>query len=284
MACRLLSGGARRILARPCGSHAPRTRSRSRPPTGAQTYARARRRRDARGRARAAGARRAAPAIASRSRCPPRAPFVEALHGCLRLGAVAVPIDLRLSEAERTARIERCAVVVDAPLYRASDRAGAAARRVPAAAGSSGPHTHDLDATAIVVHTSGTTVRRPARRADLRQLAVERARLGRRARPRPRRALAVHAAAVARRRAVDPPAQRDLRDDGRRARRLRRAPCRGRAASRRGDARLGRADDARPPARRRPARPARGCAPRSSAAGRSRRRCSSVRAPRACAR
>ena len=35
---------------------------------------------------------------------PARRPFVEALHGCMRLGAVAVPIDLRLAEAERAAR------------------------------------------------------------------------------------------------------------------------------------------------------------------------------------
>jgi O-succinylbenzoic acid--CoA ligase len=73
------------------------------------------------------------------------APFVEALHGCMRLGAVAVPIDLRLSGAERAARVEGCVTLVDAPL------AG------PERAASSGPHTHDLDAAAIVVHTSGTT-------------------------------------------------------------------------------------------------------------------------------
>jgi len=34
---------------------------------------------------------------------PAGADFVAALHGCLRLGAVAVPVDLRLGEAERTA-------------------------------------------------------------------------------------------------------------------------------------------------------------------------------------
>jgi O-succinylbenzoic acid--CoA ligase len=73
------------------------------------------------------------------------APFAEALHGCLRLGAVAVPVDLRLSAAERAARAGACAVVVDAPLEGAQDGDVALCA------------THDLDATAIVVHTSGTS-------------------------------------------------------------------------------------------------------------------------------
>jgi O-succinylbenzoic acid--CoA ligase len=76
---------------------------------------------------------------------PAQAAFVEALHGCMRLGAVAVPIDLRLSEGERTARVDGCVAVVDAPLRGDEDRP------------EGGRHTHDLDATAIVVHTSGTT-------------------------------------------------------------------------------------------------------------------------------
>ncbi|HEV7807615.1 MAG TPA: AMP-binding protein [Solirubrobacteraceae bacterium] len=76
---------------------------------------------------------------------PAGAPFVEALHGCMRLGGVAVPVDPRLSAAERAARTGACAVVVEAPLEGAQDD------EVALAAG------HDLDATAIVVHTSGTT-------------------------------------------------------------------------------------------------------------------------------
>jgi O-succinylbenzoic acid--CoA ligase len=104
--------------------------------------------------------------------------FVEALHGCMRLGAVAVPIDLRLTVAERAARAEGCAVVVEAPLDAAEDggplsaEAPRAAVRsedggqpsagAPRAAGDADLTaplltTHDLDATAIVVHTSGTT-------------------------------------------------------------------------------------------------------------------------------
>ncbi|MEA2155258.1 MAG: o-succinylbenzoate---CoA ligase [Solirubrobacteraceae bacterium] len=76
---------------------------------------------------------------------PARRAFVETLHGCLRLGAVAVPIDLRLSPAERRLRTAGCAAIVGRPL------AGLADEGEPPAL------THDLEATAIVVHTSGTT-------------------------------------------------------------------------------------------------------------------------------
>lgn len=76
---------------------------------------------------------------------PARAPFVAALHGCMRLGAVVVPLDLRLTAAERDARSAGCAALVDAPLD------GAARSDAPLLG------THDLDAPAIVVHTSGTT-------------------------------------------------------------------------------------------------------------------------------
>jgi O-succinylbenzoic acid--CoA ligase len=71
--------------------------------------------------------------------------FVQTLHGCQRLGAVAVPIDLRLSAAERRLRTERCAAVVGEPLTGLADEGAPLAL------------THDLDATAIVVQTSGTT-------------------------------------------------------------------------------------------------------------------------------
>jgi O-succinylbenzoic acid--CoA ligase len=71
--------------------------------------------------------------------------FAQALHSCLLIGAPAVPVDLRLSAAERERILERVAVLVDEPL----PERGALA---PAA-----PVRHDLDATAVVVHTSGTT-------------------------------------------------------------------------------------------------------------------------------
>ncbi|MFP5364602.1 MAG: AMP-binding protein [Thermoleophilia bacterium] len=76
---------------------------------------------------------------------PARRAFVETLHGCLLLGAPAVPVDLRLRAAERRARTEDCAAVICQPL------AGLADARAPITG------LHDLDATAIVVHTSGTT-------------------------------------------------------------------------------------------------------------------------------
>jgi o-succinylbenzoate---CoA ligase len=76
---------------------------------------------------------------------PARRAFVETLHGCMRLGAVAVPVDLRLRPDERRLRTAGCAAVVAEPL------AGLADEGAPLTA------MHDLDATAIVVHTSGTT-------------------------------------------------------------------------------------------------------------------------------
>ena len=75
---------------------------------------------------------------------PPGLAFAVALHGCLRLGAVAVPVDLRLGDAERATRAATCALTVDAPL----DGDGPDAPLLD---------VHDLDAVAAVIHTSGTT-------------------------------------------------------------------------------------------------------------------------------
>jgi len=72
--------------------------------------------------------------------------FAQALHACLLLGAVAVPIDLRLSAAERERIAVGCALLVDQPLD--SDREP---EQTPTAS------RHELDATAVVIHTSGTT-------------------------------------------------------------------------------------------------------------------------------
>jgi O-succinylbenzoic acid--CoA ligase len=44
---------------------------------------------------------------------PPGVPFCAALHGCALLGAVAVPIDLRLAGAEREARLEGVSTLVE---------------------------------------------------------------------------------------------------------------------------------------------------------------------------
>ena len=64
--------------------------------------------------------------------------FAIALHACLRLGAVAVPVDLRDPRAPREP------LVVDAPLPRTGARAVA-------------PRACDLGATALIVRTSGTS-------------------------------------------------------------------------------------------------------------------------------
>jgi O-succinylbenzoic acid--CoA ligase len=73
--------------------------------------------------------------------------FAQALHACLLLGAPAVPIDLRLAPAERRAIEDRCELVVGEPLASAASPAG----------GPAAPSTHDLDAVAAVLYTSGTS-------------------------------------------------------------------------------------------------------------------------------
>ncbi len=74
--------------------------------------------------------------------------FAQALHACLLLGAIAVPIDLRLSDGERAQIAATAAVLVAEPLG-----LGVA----PPAAEGTGAGCHELDATAVVIHTSGTT-------------------------------------------------------------------------------------------------------------------------------
>jgi O-succinylbenzoic acid--CoA ligase len=67
--------------------------------------------------------------------------LIVALHGCLLIGAAAVPIDLRLREAERAPRLAGAALVVEQLPSGAALAAGAL----------------DLDAVATVMYTSGTT-------------------------------------------------------------------------------------------------------------------------------
>jgi O-succinylbenzoic acid--CoA ligase len=104
--------------------------------------------------------------------------FARALHACLLIGAVAVPVDLRLSVAERERIVAGCGVLVEEPLDTAAsapidpaggtriDTAVSALTDTPVsapmettvnAAIPSAGAAHDLDATAIVIHTSGTT-------------------------------------------------------------------------------------------------------------------------------
>ena len=68
--------------------------------------------------------------------------FAAALHGCLLLGAAAVPIDLRLGDTERETRMRGVAARVEGPLD------GPPLARVD---------QHRADAVAAVMHTSGST-------------------------------------------------------------------------------------------------------------------------------
>jgi O-succinylbenzoic acid--CoA ligase len=101
-----------------------------------------------------ARARAAAGALAGRGVSPgnrvalalqPGVELVVALHGCLLVGAAAVPIDLRLRDAERAARVAGAAVLVDEALD-----GGPPIGEVPECS---------LDRVATVVYTSGTTGR-----------------------------------------------------------------------------------------------------------------------------
>jgi o-succinylbenzoate---CoA ligase len=68
--------------------------------------------------------------------------FVAAFHGCLLAGCGAVPLDVRVMEAERTLRSREATVVVDSPLD------GPPMIQ---------PEPLELGAVATVMHTSGTT-------------------------------------------------------------------------------------------------------------------------------
>jgi O-succinylbenzoic acid--CoA ligase len=76
---------------------------------------------------------------------PPGDAFCVALHAILRIGAVAVPVDLRLSARERARVTEGTTEVIDGAVI-GTPAAEARLRE-----------RHDLDAPAIVVHTSGTS-------------------------------------------------------------------------------------------------------------------------------
>ena len=74
----------------------------------------------------------------------PGLPFLEALHGCLILGAPAVPIDPRLGDRERQAVLREIELRVERPLT--GDRGVFQL-----------PDPPERDEVALVVHTSGTT-------------------------------------------------------------------------------------------------------------------------------
>jgi O-succinylbenzoic acid--CoA ligase len=73
--------------------------------------------------------------------------FVTTVHGVLLAGAVAVPVDLRLSEEERARRIPAGALVVDRALAATPTDAASRDPAAPIA----------LEQTAAIMHTSGTT-------------------------------------------------------------------------------------------------------------------------------
>ena len=75
----------------------------------------------------------------------PSLAFAEALHACLLLGAVAVPVDIRLAQAERARVRAGAALLIEEPL------------EPEAALPLEEEERHDLDAVAAVIHTSGTT-------------------------------------------------------------------------------------------------------------------------------
>jgi o-succinylbenzoate---CoA ligase len=80
----------------------------------------------------------------------PSAELVVALHACLLLGVVAVPIDLRLTEAEQALRTAHASLVLDA----LPDVAGMGER-----AAARSPREIDPDTTATLMFTSGTSAR-----------------------------------------------------------------------------------------------------------------------------
>jgi len=94
---------------------------------------------------------------------PPGIAFAQALHACFLIGVTAVPVDLRLKDSERELIAAGSKVLVDAPLREPAPARAAAMDEVGGGGlgeqieANAAPTTHDLDACAIVIHTSGTT-------------------------------------------------------------------------------------------------------------------------------
>ena len=99
---------------------------------------------------------------------PPGLAFAQALHACLLQGAIAIPIDPRLSTREQDLIAHGAALVISGSLsdlgVLTEGAAGSGAKgargqgpQAKRARASAPPEHHDLDAIAIVIHTSGTT-------------------------------------------------------------------------------------------------------------------------------
>jgi o-succinylbenzoate---CoA ligase len=84
---------------------------------------------------------------------PPGLAFAQALHACFLLGAVAVPIDVRSAPRERSLLARDATMILEEPLGGAAERIGGG---TDPAAGEPPGTGHDLDAVAVVIHTSGT--------------------------------------------------------------------------------------------------------------------------------
>ena len=111
----------------------------------------------ARSGARELAARGAGPAVRVAIALPPGLAFAQALHACLLLGAVAVPVDLRLSALERAQIAAGAAVLVEEPLADPATPGARAAGGSDHASAATATRGHDLAASAVVIHTSGTT-------------------------------------------------------------------------------------------------------------------------------
>ncbi len=88
--------------------------------------------------------------------------FAKALHACLLLGAVAVPVDLRLTLPERERLLAGAHVLVERPLdtgahVHVERPLELSAREASGSVAFEGEPVHDLDAVCAVIHTSGTT-------------------------------------------------------------------------------------------------------------------------------
>jgi o-succinylbenzoate---CoA ligase len=80
----------------------------------------------------------------------PGVEFAQALHACFLIGAVAVPVDLRLTASERERIVAGARILIERPLTAESQTAADWET-------SAQDTTHDLDAVCVVIHTSGTT-------------------------------------------------------------------------------------------------------------------------------
>jgi O-succinylbenzoic acid--CoA ligase len=110
-----------------------------------------------------AGARRAAQALAAHGTrtgdrvaiaLPAGLDFAYALHACLLLGAVAVPIDLRLSPVEQETIAAGTRARIDQSFF---DEIDLITAECDTAAELGTQASHELDAVAVVIHTSGTS-------------------------------------------------------------------------------------------------------------------------------